>query len=410
MIAVEYPPCRSAGTQRTLKFSEYLPHHGWQPVVLTASPRAYSELEDTSAQNQVVVRRAFALDSLRHFRIAGKYLSFSAFPDRYVSWYLPAVIKGLWLIWRYKPRAIYSTFPYYTAHWIGLTLSRVTGLPWIADYRDPAHHHYMFENEKPDSALNQQYSNRLARWIDRQTAEKASRLIFTTQKALECYASDYPGLKLESERSCVIPNGFNDDQFAALERGTVEDGKFVLLHSGAVSMGREPHSLIQALADLRKENPQDESIQRIRLHFRGNVDAEKFAGLLASLDMGDVVIFLPPFSYAESIREMMNANALLLLQGGVFKYQIPGKAYEYIASNKPILTLAGDNSATSELMGSVDASFVAGLKNIAAIKQALVSLVSIDKVERQTLAYGRKHRTKQLAETIEQVIAGKEKC
>jgi len=402
MIAVEYPPCRSAGTQRTLKFSEALPDLGWDPVVLTASPVAYTELEESSPESAVPVHRAFALDSLRHFRIGGKYFSFSAFPDRFVSWYLPAVIKGMWLIWRYKPRVIFSSFPYYTAHWVGLTLSKITGLPWVADYRDPAHHHYMFESDGAGENLKQQYSNSLARWVDRRTVSSAERLIFTTEKAQQCYTSAYPDFIKGQCR--VIQNGFNDEQFSSLQLVQRNDADFVLLHSGAVSMGRDPHCLIKALAELRQENPDDSPIQSVRIHFRGNVDSTKFTDFLDSLEMTEAVKFLPPVSYAESIKEMMSADALLLLQGEVFKYQIPGKAYEYIASHKPILTLAGENSATSELMASVDASFVAPLSDVAALKKALLSLVAVDNVDRNIATYGRRSRAQQLAKTLDELV------
>jgi hypothetical protein len=41
MIAFHYPPMHgSSGIQRTLKFSQYLPRSGWEPIILSAHPRA----------------------------------------------------------------------------------------------------------------------------------------------------------------------------------------------------------------------------------------------------------------------------------------------------------------------------------------------------------------------------------
>ena len=37
LMAFHYPPCAgSSGVLRTLKYSRYLPNHGWRPIVLTA--------------------------------------------------------------------------------------------------------------------------------------------------------------------------------------------------------------------------------------------------------------------------------------------------------------------------------------------------------------------------------------
>ena len=66
LIAYHYPPLRgSSGIQRALRFSQYLREFGWEPIVLTAHPRAYQDKsEDLLADVPpgVIVERAFALD------------------------------------------------------------------------------------------------------------------------------------------------------------------------------------------------------------------------------------------------------------------------------------------------------------------------------------------------------------
>jgi hypothetical protein len=85
----------------------------------------------------MIVERAFALDASRQLAVRGRYPAFMARPDRWVSWWLGAVPKGLAMIRKYRPQAIWSTYPIATAHKIACTLQRLTGLPWIADFRDP---------------------------------------------------------------------------------------------------------------------------------------------------------------------------------------------------------------------------------------------------------------------------------
>ena len=141
LIAFHFPPLAgSSGIQRTLRFVQHLPALGWQPLVLTASPRAYERTSDDLSADippGTVVRRAFALDTARHLSVGGRYVGAMARPDRWISWRFDAVRQGLALIRRHQPAAIWSTYPIATAHVIGAELQRRSGLPCIADFRDP---------------------------------------------------------------------------------------------------------------------------------------------------------------------------------------------------------------------------------------------------------------------------------
>jgi hypothetical protein len=133
MIAFHYPPLRgSSGIQRTLKFTKYLPEFGWQPIVLTAHARSYASTSNDlmgEIEHLPAVYRAFSFDSSRHLSVLGRYPKSCALPDRWVSWWLGAVPMGLYLIRKYRPAVIWSTYPIATAHLIGLSLSRLTGIP-----------------------------------------------------------------------------------------------------------------------------------------------------------------------------------------------------------------------------------------------------------------------------------------
>ena len=113
MIAFHFPPFAvSSGVQRTLRFVQHLPQHGWQPLVLSAAERAFTDTSrDLLPQIPVdtVVHRAFALDTARHLSVAGRYPGFLARPDRWRTWALGAVPAGLRMIRKFRPDVIRST-------------------------------------------------------------------------------------------------------------------------------------------------------------------------------------------------------------------------------------------------------------------------------------------------------------
>lgn len=137
MVAYHFPPLAgSSGIQRTLRFVQHLPSLGWEPLVLSADPKAYEQVSNDLLPDvpaDTVVRRAFALDTARHLQVAGRYLGWMARPDRWISWKFAGVREGLKLIERFKPDVIWSTYPIATAHVIASTLHRKSGIPWIAD-------------------------------------------------------------------------------------------------------------------------------------------------------------------------------------------------------------------------------------------------------------------------------------
>lgn len=211
LIAYHYPPVRvSSGVQRTLAFSKYLPENGWSPLILTAHPRSYVAVSNDQLKDipeDVIVKRAFALDTARHLSFRGRYLGWMALPDRWVSWWIGAVFSGLKMIRLEKPSVIFTTYPIATAHLVGLTLHRLTGIPWVADFRDS-----MFDDE---STLPKQ-QKAVFEWIDRKTAENCAAAIFTTPGAVELYKQRYP--HLSADKWHLIPNGYNEENFSGCRK------------------------------------------------------------------------------------------------------------------------------------------------------------------------------------------------
>lgn len=227
MIAYHFPPLAgSSGIQRTLRFVQHLPQFGWEPLILTAHPRAYERtspdlLIDIPAG--IVVARAFALDTAKQLAIAGRYPGFLARPDRWTTWQFDGIRKGMKLIRQYRPNVIWSTYPIATAHLIGAELQRRTGLPWVADFRDP-----MAQDDYPtDPKIWQQFKR-----IEEHVMQRATLTLFTTPGAAKMYQQRYPDAHARIE---VIENGYDEETFVKaeaelIERTPLNPGYFTLLH------------------------------------------------------------------------------------------------------------------------------------------------------------------------------------
>ena len=140
IIAFHYPPSNTSGTLRTLKFTKYLGGCGWNSSVVTVPARCYQSIDSSlSAQipSHVRVHAATCFDAKAVFSIWGKYPAFVATPDRFVSWLPFGVYRVLRAIRDEDIRVLLSTSPVPTAHLIALSAKLISGIPWIADFRDP---------------------------------------------------------------------------------------------------------------------------------------------------------------------------------------------------------------------------------------------------------------------------------
>ena len=182
MIAFQFPPMRgSSAIQRTLRFAQHLPKFGWRPIVLTASPGAY-ETVSTAAESDtgpMEVLRARALDAAKHLSILGRYPRWLAVPDRWSSWKFSAIPAARRLIRERPVDLIWSTFPIATAHQIGHSIARRTGIPWIAEFRDPMWQGAAYPPHPRVTAI--------WRRLEGKVFEHARRIVVTTLGAAQDY-------------------------------------------------------------------------------------------------------------------------------------------------------------------------------------------------------------------------------
>jgi glycosyltransferase involved in cell wall biosynthesis len=406
MIAYHYPPMRgSSGIQRTLKFSQYLPDAGWEPVVLTATPGAYQDTsleQTTEISPRVKVHRSLALDAARHLALRGRYPALLAQPDRWISWWLSAVPAGLRLIRKYRPDLIWSTYPIASAHLIALTLQRLSGLPWVADQRDP-----MIDDGYPAHPR----TRAIHQWIEAKALRHSAAMVCTTPGALRAWRTRFP--QAAEQRFTLIENGYDEENF--LRSAAVADlvhrprRVFRLLHSGLIYPSeRDPRALFIALSDLLENG--DIAPANFRLVLRASGHDDFLRPLIQRLGIAPIVELAPPLPYREALAEMLSADGLLLLQAANCNAQIPAKLYEYLRARRPILALTDPAGDTATALRRAGIDTIGMLHSSADIASALMRFLRLCSESRAPLApayaiarHSRAARTLELADLFNRV-------
>jgi len=404
MVAFHYPPGTGSGVHRTLYFSRYLPEMGWDPIVLVPHPRAYHvKAKDQVADVPpgVVVERAFALDSSRHLAVGGRYLRLTALPDRWVSWFLGAVPKGVRLIRQLQPDVLWTTYPIPTAHLIGLALHRMTGLPWIADFRDPMHA-YDEENER--------MRWRMFRWIERATITRSTRCVFPTPGAVRLHRQRFPSVP--PGKMVLLPNGYDETPFLDAEQDLPPrepKGPLTLVHSGLLyPLERDPRAFFDAVAQLKEKGV----ARDLRILLRGAGHEDVHGPEIERRGIGDIVELAPPLPYRDALREVLVADGLLIFQATMANAQVPAKVYEYFRARRPVFAMTDPVGDTAAVLREAGIDTVVPLDDAAAIARGLEDFLQRVRAgtaplvpPEEALRHSRRGRAEELARLLSEVAA-----
>lgn len=387
MVACYFPPIGGGGVQRALKMAKYLPQFGWRPLVLALDPVWHVSLDPTLLEElppEVVIHRvrewrprvlagpvgparaaatatgpegtpsqehgaALAGSPSGRWSAAGwrrrfvqwmkRARMYVLIPDDRILWYVPAVREGRRMLARYGARALLSTSGPYTDHLVGLALRRHSGLPWVADFRDP------WTQNLHRSGIG--WREALEERMERAVMREADVVLTVTRSFADGFRSKYGDVIRRLE---VIHNGFDAADFAGIVPERVE-GRCTFVYTGIFYRERNPRPLLRAVRRLIDRGAVDR--RRLRLRFAGVFDYPGYtenADAVRELEVGDVVEVLGHVPHRRAVALLKGADVLLLINdvdpafGGAF---IPGKLFEYMAAQRPILALSVPGEAAS---------------------------------------------------------------
>ncbi len=447
MVAYYFPPVGGVGVQRTLKFATYLPRYGWQPEIVapgnpgfalrdpslmalvpatlqvhrtrslepaklaTWARGLFGRRRNGSASGQATLRSGAGQQSAASSRRRPRPLRVLAtawsrlwgallYPDTAVAWVPFAVFAGWRAARRGRVQVVYSTALPISTHLAGKWIARLSGRPWLADFRDP----WIGSPMTADP-------NRLTAWLRRRTergiVRRADAVVFATEGLRDMYARRYPE---RASRFVCIPNGYDRADIEGVAPAPYEPGHFHLLFAGSLYRSQELEVFLDGVERLLARRP--DLRDRLRVHFLGKVNEANRAIASRYADparLGGVVAFEAFVPRPQALARIAGADALLQLMPDLpgSDIYVGGKLIEYLAFDKPILAVMPPGEGR-RIVESIPTGRVADVEPgsvAAALERLLDAPPKAARSDPEGL-YDRVRQAGLLAELLDRVAAG----
>jgi glycosyltransferase involved in cell wall biosynthesis len=380
IISYYWPPTGGSGVQRWVKFAKYLPAEGWQPVIYT--PENPEQLAvDASLEAEVpadaeVIRRRIVEPYEMYKKLLRKsghskeavevnpvnaqnksFLQKVAMwirgnffrPDPRCLWIRPSVKFLKEYLKEHPVDLIVSTGPPQSMHLIGRKLAKETGLPWIADFRDPWTKIFYFKHLQMTRATVKWHKK-----MEKKVLDEASVVVAVSPLVQQEFQA------MTQTPVELITNGFDECDFTAkkcTEANGGADSNFVITHTGLFATDGNPTVLWDVLAEKCSNDENFRKLMKIRLV--GKTDEQilksiEDAGLNGNLeDMG-----YQPHGVAVEQQRKASLLILPLRKEPEYKAVLPGKLFEYLASWRPVLGIGQTDGAMSMILDSTKTGVV----------------------------------------------------
>ena len=196
-----------------------------------------------------------------------------------------------------------------------------------------------------------------------------------------------------------ITNGFDETDF---DIKVDPYDEWVMSHFGLLNHLRNPEHLWTAIEELLSDS--EDFAEKFRLHLGGTIDKDLLQKLQQFPLLSQRLKVFPYLSHEEVIKEYLKSRVLLLLlfnsESG--KGNIPGKLFEYLASNKPILAFGPDRGDASDIITKVEGEYILySDSSVLGIKKAIMKTFERSRKESTSSKnYSRKQLTKELSSLL----------
>lgn len=358
IIAYYWLPASGPGVQRVVKLVQSLVDLNVEPIILTVAHPSSPHNDIGSSKNQAI--QVYRTASLTPFSVynflrgkkpyahidkdillsrategvfdkVSRWIRANIFiPDANIGWIPFMVSEGMRIIRRENPVAIFSTSPPHSLHLGARKLAQRSGLPWVADFRDPWVEAYWTQDLKRCS-----YAKKVDERKERMVLEEADVITTTSRGFVELFKR-----KVNREFR-ILHSGFESKD---IER--VESERCIIAYFGKLNKLHFSDILIRALKLISLE-----VASGIEIHFVGDVFTEFREQIL---DLNEIRFHFHPFLEKSEMFQYSQQVAALLLPGlRGSKYEkgiVSAKFFDYLSMKKRIIAFGQPNSEEARLI------------------------------------------------------------
>lgn len=455
VIAGEFPPLKTIGRIRTVKFVDQLRQHGWRSIVITLKPSGTEPNYDPSLMAEIVdgvevvrvpirnredeianavkrlLGRTPAAPSVSAASSSGASVAVAApvatvasgglmdhahamtrwvlrnfvdVPDDYRLWADEALKVARKLCAERSIDAVYTTLPPFSSMFVGHALRRETGLPWIADYRDLWYGDVLREWVPG-------WRKKIELRMERRLLREADVIVTVSEPKTAYMQRLHPELKARWE---TLTNGYDTELYGERQRTRPFTGETVeFVYTGRLFKNRRGYAFAEALGRIHRSDPALAARARVRI-FGGVEPAirKRYDQIIAEYGIAHLYDFAGEVSYAEAMDAQVNCDYLLLIvdTGETSDGVIPGKLFEYVSVRRPIFALC-DPGATQQIIERARLGRAVPAESVEAceamLREWLASPVpeEVDSDDAYLAQFDRKAITARLARLLDEVVA-----
>lgn len=368
IITYYWPPSGGIGVLRCLKIAKYLRQYDWEPIIYTAKDAHYPSIDHSNEKdipkNCTILKQKIWEPYHIYKFITGKekdanvndvlismnekagiahklsvWIRSNFFiPDARALWIRPSVKFLSAYLEANHVDAIFSCGPPHTNTRIATLLKKKFNIPYLADFQDPWTQVDYFKQL------------RLTRW-GLKKHQRLEQEAFAAADAMTI-VSEFWKKDIESigaRKVQVLYWGYDPDDFKNLKPSI--DHKFTLSHIGIMGHDRNPKVLFQVIHDLINEIPGFQSDFELRLLGQVDISVKK---AFTSFGIEKNINFLGSVPRKKALEVTCNSNLLLLLlnQQENAQGRVPGKFFEYLAAQRPIIVLGPTDGDVARITAS----------------------------------------------------------
>ncbi|EKT3965145.1 glycosyltransferase family 4 protein [Flavobacterium psychrophilum] len=419
IITYYWPPAGGPGVQRWLKFVKYLPDYNIQPIVYIPENPTYPIIDEgliSEVSEQAIILKNKIIEPYQLASVFSKKSTKGIssgiipnqkkqsfiqkilllvrgnlfIPDARILWVKPSVKYLEKYISENNIDTIITSGPPHSLHLIGLKLKQNLNVKWFADFRDP------WTTIGYHSALKlSSYAEKKHKNLERKVLNTADTIIVTSKTTKTEFQA------ITTKPIEVITNGYDVENIPK----QVLDEKFTLAHIGSFLSNRNPMILWESLSELVVEN------KKFRTHFQLKLIGKVSQEILDTIDgfnLNSYVNNLGYVSHKEAIEHQKKSQILLLIEidSEDTKSIIPGKLFEYMVSERPIIGIGPKGSDFAEIITETNTGVFFTYNEKEKLKKQILSYFELYLTQKLTVSavglqqYSRKKLTEKLSKLI----------